>query len=117
MRNWLLRGAESGARNGPIELADANGNSERPDTMSDWSATYTNAGGSQSPVRRRDSFNGACLRAARVRGEVALMDDVSIAYLPRNVAPEVLSISVLPPGVRCCNSFKCRWIQTSIVGT
>src|SRR5207249_8614646 len=27
------------------------------------------------------------------------LDYVSIAYLPRNVAPEVLAISVLPPGV------------------
>src|SRR5207248_11675621 len=27
------------------------------------------------------------------------LEDVSLAYLPRNIAPEVLAIHVLPPGV------------------
>jgi len=88
--------------NGPIELQTRSGNSERPDTTwSDWSANYTDAGGSQisSPKARFIQWR-AVLRApsgARLRGPE--LDDVSIAYLPRNVAPEVLSISVLPPGV------------------
>lgn len=88
--------------NGPIELQTRSGNSERPDTTwSDWSATYTEAGGSQiaSPKARFIQWR-AVLRApsgARPRGPE--LDDVSLAYLPRNVAPEVLSISVLPPGV------------------
>jgi hypothetical protein len=29
----------------------------------------------------------------------AKLEDVSLAYLPRNVAPEVLAISVLAPGI------------------
>lgn len=87
---------------GPIELRTRSGNSERPDTTwSDWSATYTDAKGSQitSPKARFIQWR-AVLRGpggAR-RGEPAL-DDVSVAYLPRNVAPEVLAITVLPPGV------------------
>ena len=87
---------------GPIELQTRSGNSERPDTTwSDWSVTYTDAKGSQvsSPKARFVQWR-AVLRGggATRRGEPQL-DDVSIAYLARNVAPEVLAITVLPPGV------------------
>jgi hypothetical protein len=87
---------------GPIELQTRTGNSERPDTTwSDWSARYTEARGSQvtSPKARFVQWR-AVLRGpgAGHSGEPQL-DDVSVAYLPRNVAPEVLAINVLPPGV------------------
>jgi sugar lactone lactonase YvrE len=87
---------------GPIELQTRTGNSERPDTTwTDWSTAYTVADGSQivSPKARFIQWR-AVLRApnAGSPGHPEL-DDVSVAYLPRNVAPEVLSISVLPPGV------------------
>ena len=86
--------------NGPIELQTRSGNSERPDTTwSDWSATYNDAKGSQvaSPKARFIQWR-AVLRAAS-DGREPKLDDVSIAYLPRNVAPEVLAITILPPGV------------------
>lgn len=87
---------------GPIELQTRSGNSERPDTTwSDWSAPYTDARGSQvtSPKARFIQWRAALRRASGAgRGEPEL-DDVSVAYLPRNVAPEVLAITVLPPGV------------------
>jgi sugar lactone lactonase YvrE len=85
---------------GPIDLQTRSGNSERPDTTwSDWSTIYNDANGSQiaSPKARFIQWR-AVLRAAGARGEPKL-DDVSVAYLPRNVAPEVLAITVLPPGV------------------
>ena len=87
---------------GPIGLQTRSGNSERPDTTwTDWSTMYTDAAGSQivSPKARFIQWR-AVLRApnAASPGHPEL-DDVSVAYLPRNVAPEVLSISVLPPGV------------------
>ena len=88
--------------NGPIELQTRSGNSERPDTTwSDWSAMYTAAGGSQiaSPKARFIQWRAVLRAPAGARQGVPELDDVSIAYLPRNVAPEVLSISVLPPGV------------------
>jgi sugar lactone lactonase YvrE len=86
---------------GPVELQTRSGNSERPDTTwSDWSASYTDARGSQvsSPKARFIQWRALLRAKGNVRGEPSL-DDVSIAYLPRNVAPEVLAISVLPPGV------------------
>jgi sugar lactone lactonase YvrE len=86
---------------GPIQLQTRTGNSERPDTTwSDWSANYTDAKGSQiiSPKARFIQWRAALHGGAATRNEPQL-DDVSVAYLPRNVAPEVLAITVLPPGV------------------
>src|SRR2546421_1942338 len=87
---------------GSIELQTRSGNSDRPDmTWSDWSARYADAGGSQieSPKARFIQWR-AVLKSptASMRAEPKL-DDVSLAYLPRNVAPEVLAIAVLPSGV------------------
>src|SRR2546430_1734277 len=84
---------------GPIELQTRSGNSERPDrTWSDWSAAYKDSSGSQivSPKARFIQWR-AVLRATV--GVAPALDDVSVAYLPRNVAPEILSITTLPPGV------------------
>src|SRR5947209_14853829 len=84
---------------GPIELHTRSGNSERPDrTWSDWSAAYKDSSGSQivSPKARFIQWR-AVLRATG--GVAPALDDVSVAYLPRNVAPEILSITTLPPGV------------------
>ena len=86
---------------GPIELQTRTGNSERPDTTwSDWSAIYNDAKGSQiaSPKARFIQWRAALRATSGARGQPKL-DDVSVAYLPRNVAPEVLAITVLPPGV------------------
>lgn len=85
---------------GPIELQTRSGNSERPDTTwSDWSTAYSDATGTPigSPKARFIQWR-ATLRSGGGRGEPRL-EDVRLAYLPRNVAPEVLAITVLPPGV------------------
>ena len=88
---------------GQVELQTRSGNGERPDaTWSEWSAPYRDPAGAQvtSPRARFIQWR-AVLRApaGTGAGAEALMEDVSIAYLPRNVAPEVLSISALPIGV------------------
>lgn len=88
---------------GNVELQTRSGNSERPDmTWSDWSAPYTDPRGAQvtSPRARYIQWR-ARLRSAGAGGTTAQarLEDVSVAYLPRNVAPEVLSITVLPVGV------------------
>ncbi|HEY0321960.1 MAG TPA: hypothetical protein VGC66_13455 [Pyrinomonadaceae bacterium] len=87
---------------GSVELQTRTGNSERPDmTWSDWSAPYADPRGAQvaSPRARYIQWR-ARLRSTGTGGTAqARLEDVSIAYLPRNVAPEVLSIAVLPVGV------------------
>ena len=89
---------------GTVELQTRTGNSERPDmTWSDWSAPYRDPRGAQvtSPRARYIQWR-ATLRSTGAGGGASVparLEDVSIAYLPRNVAPEVLSITVLPVGV------------------
>lgn len=85
---------------GAVEVQTRTGNGERPDaTWSDWSAPYKDPEGNQiSSPRARFIQWRATVRAAGSGGP-SRMEDVSVAYLPRNVAPEVLSISALPIGV------------------
>ncbi|MEO7508729.1 MAG: PQQ-binding-like beta-propeller repeat protein, partial [Pyrinomonadaceae bacterium] len=83
---------------GLIELSTRSGNTERPDaTWSDWSAAYRDAQGTQiaSPRARFIQWR-ATLRSAARGGAVPQLDDVNIAYIPRNVAPEILSITIAP---------------------
>jgi hypothetical protein len=85
---------------GNVELQTRSGNGERPDsTWSEWSAAYRNADGTQvtSPRARFIQWR-AMLRSAGA-GAAAWMEDATLAYLPRNVAPEVLSVTSLPFGV------------------
>jgi hypothetical protein len=86
--------------NGNVELQTRTGNGERPDaTWSEWSGAYRNPEGSAiSSPRARFVQWRATLRSASGTGQT-WMEDVSVAYLPRNVAPEILSISSLPIGV------------------
>lgn len=86
---------------GQVEVQTRSGNGERPDaTWSEWSAPYRDPAGAQiSSPRARFIQWRAVLRAPAAGGVETRMEDVSVAYLPRNVAPEVLSITTLPIGV------------------
>jgi len=87
---------------GPIEMQTRSGNSERPDTTwSDWSVAYTDASGSQiaSPKARFIQWRAVLRAGNRGSAGEAKLEGVSLAYLPRNVAPEILAISVLAPGI------------------
>jgi hypothetical protein len=84
---------------GNAEVQTRTGNGERPDaTWSDWSPAYKDPNGNQinSPKARFIQWR-VTMRSAGPAG--ATVEDVSVAYLPRNVAPEVLSITALPIGV------------------
>jgi hypothetical protein len=83
---------------GSVEVQTRTGNGERPDaTWSDWSAAYRDPEGNQiSSPRARFIQWRATVRAS---GTQSWVEDVSVAYLPRNVAPEVLSITALPIGI------------------
>ena len=86
---------------GAVEVQTRSGNGERPDaTWSDWSESYKNPDGNQiSSPRARFIQWRATVRAGSASATPAWVEDVSVAYLPRNVAPEVLAITVLPIGV------------------
>ncbi|HYV12010.1 MAG TPA: hypothetical protein VE980_14010 [Pyrinomonadaceae bacterium] len=86
---------------GAVEVQTRSGNGERPDaTWSDWSPAYRNPDGNQiSSPRARFIQWRATVRASGSGGAPSSVEDVSVAYLPRNVGPEVLSITALPIGV------------------
>ncbi|HEX9918759.1 MAG TPA: hypothetical protein VGA87_06315, partial [Pyrinomonadaceae bacterium] len=93
---------------GAVELQTRTGNTERPDmTWSEWSAPYRDpAGAAVASPRARFIQWRAVLRApasgntaAAGAGGESRIEDVSLAYLPRNVAPEILSITTPPTGV------------------
>lgn len=80
---------------GNIELQTRAGNTEKPDeTWSQWSPAQRDPkGGAIASPKARYLQWRAVLRGA------ATLNDVSVSYLGRNIAPEVMSISVLPPNV------------------
>ena len=84
---------------GQVELQTRTGNTERPDmTWSDWSAPYRDpSGAGVSSPRARFIQWRAVLQPAG--GTDPRVEFVSVSYLPRNVAPEVLQIQVLPVGI------------------
>jgi sugar lactone lactonase YvrE len=84
---------------GQVELQTRTGNTERPDmTWSDWSAPHRDpAGAGVTSPRARFIQWRAVLRPAG--GTEPRVEYVNLSYLPRNVAPEVLQIQVLPVGI------------------
>jgi sugar lactone lactonase YvrE len=84
---------------GNVELQTRSGNGERPDaTWSEWSGSYRDPGGSPISSPRARFIQWRALLRSTGSGQT-WMEDASLAYLPRNVAPEVLSITSLPIGV------------------
>ncbi|MEO6725470.1 MAG: hypothetical protein ABIU20_10160, partial [Blastocatellia bacterium] len=82
---------------GSIELQTRSGNTATPDsTWSDWSAAITNADG--DAVKSQPS-RYLQWRATLKRGSVPpRLREVTVSYLPRNIAPKINSINILPVG-------------------
>lgn len=97
--SWgAIRWRASG-RTGQIEVSTRSGNTATPDeTWSAWSTAYTERDGEQieSPKARYLQFR-ATLSSDSGAGPV--LTSVTAAYLPRNLRPEVVSITVHPSGV------------------
>jgi hypothetical protein len=80
---------------GSVEIQTRSGNTEKPDeTWSGWISPGANAQVA-SPKARFIQWR-ATLRSGNAP---ARLDEVNVAYQPRNIAPEVLSITVLPANV------------------
>ncbi|MBS1796743.1 MAG: hypothetical protein JSS81_23125 [Acidobacteria bacterium] len=80
---------------GGVQFQTRSGNTERPnETWSAWSAPAADAKGAQiaSPKARYFQWRVTLRGAASLR-------EVSVSFLGRNIAPEVLSIQVLPTNI------------------
>jgi sugar lactone lactonase YvrE len=82
--------------NGNVTIQTRSGNTEKPnETWSAWSTAATDQKGVDvmSPKARYLQWR------AVLKGNGASLAEVSVAFIPRNIAPEVLSINVLPTNV------------------
>ncbi len=82
-----------------VEVLTRSGNTRTPDeAWSEWSAPYPNAEGSQisSPKARYLQWRAVLTGTA---GAAPMLTSLSSAYLPRNIRPQVASITIHPPGV------------------
>ncbi len=81
---------------GNIELQTRSGNTENPDeTWSAWSNSLSDQKGAQisSPTAKFLQWR------AILKNPNALLNEVNVSYLPRNIAPEILSIEILPTNI------------------
>jgi WD40 repeat protein len=82
-----------------VEIFTRSGNTRTPDdAWSEWAGPYANADGSaiSSPKARFFQWRAVLTGTATVS---PALTSVSSAYLPRNIRPQVASITVHPPGV------------------
>jgi hypothetical protein len=96
--SWGVIRWRASASPGEISVFTRTGNTATPDeTWSAWSKAYTNAGGEPivSPNARYLQFR-AVFTTTGAQGPI--LTSVTTAYLPRNLRPEVSSITVHPPG-------------------
>lgn len=92
---------------GNVQIQTRTGNTETPDlTWSDWSTAYSRADGEQisSPRARFIQWKAILKSSGQTSGTAksnssARLEAVTVAYLPRNQAPDVTAITVFPPGV------------------
>jgi hypothetical protein len=83
---------------GQIQITTRSGNTATPDeTWSAWSSAYEKADGQQMTSPNARYLQWRAVLTGDAAGSPALTS-VTAAYLPRNLRPEVLSITVHPPG-------------------
>ncbi|MEQ1911411.1 MAG: PQQ-binding-like beta-propeller repeat protein [Vicinamibacterales bacterium] len=80
-----------------IEMSTRSGNTETPDeTWSPWSSPYAAPGAPISSPKARYIQWRAALTGT---GDGPALTSVTTAYLPRNLRPQVRSVTVQPPGI------------------
>ena len=82
--------------NGNVTIQTRSGNTEKPnETWSSWSNAMSDPRGADvvSPKARYLQWR------ALLKATGATLTEVNVAFIPRNIAPEVLSVNVLPTNV------------------
>ena len=80
---------------GNVTIQTRSGNTEKPnETWSDWSANFADQKGAQIT-----SPKAKFLQWRAVLKGTATLNEINISYLPSNIAPEILSIQILPTNV------------------
>jgi sugar lactone lactonase YvrE len=83
---------------GNVQIQTRSGNSALPnESWTDWSSAYTNSKGTKinSPKAQFLQWR-AVLKSS---SENSILNEVNVSFLPRNISPEILSITILPTNV------------------
>jgi WD40 repeat protein len=81
-----------------IQVQTRSGNTATPDsTWSNWSTAYTHAAGDAITSERARFLQIRVILMGK-EGASPLLDSVATAYLQRNLRPQVVSVTVHPPG-------------------
>lgn len=79
---------------GGVQIQTRSGNTEKPEeTWSSWSPVNNPSSGQIASPRARYLQWRAVFKSS---ASAAVLNEVSASYLPRNIAPEILSIQILP---------------------
>lgn len=97
--SWGVIRWRASATPGEVTLSTRTGNTATPDeTWSPWSKEYENPGGEQIASPNARYLQWRAVLAARNSAQLPVLTSVTTAYLPRNLRPEISSITVHPPG-------------------
>jgi hypothetical protein len=84
---------------GEVTVSTRTGNTATPDeTWSAWSKEYENPGGEQIASPNARYLQWRAVLAAHNSAQLPVLTSVTTAYLPRNLRPEIASITVHPAG-------------------
>ena len=100
---WWGENAAPGKSSGGarIEFFARSGNTSDPENnWSAWAGPYSNAGGDKLDCPPARFLQWKAVLHGGNTGPAPEIDWVSVAYLPKNVAPDVTSIALQAPGVR-----------------
>lgn len=94
---------ENGATQGKVEFYARSGNTSDPqDNWSPWAGPYKDSGTAaiDCPPARFVQWKLVFLNGASDEGGIPSVSWVSLAYLPKNVAPAIDDIAIQDPGIR-----------------
>jgi sugar lactone lactonase YvrE len=99
---WGQTGAPAkNAGSARIEFHARSGNTSDPEsTWSAWSGPYSNAAGDKLDIPAARFVQWKAVLHGAAGGPVPEIDWVSVAYLPKNVPPNVTAIALQSPGIR-----------------
>lgn len=95
--NW---GRVAWVGEGSVEMQTRSGNTATPDsTWSDWSSPMSSSEGNaiQSPAARFLQWKATLKKTSAVASP--RLREITVSYLPKNIAPRITSLSILPAGV------------------
>jgi len=98
---WWGEGATNNKGSGRVEFYARSGNTSDPaNNWSTWAGPYSNPSGDKLDCPAARFIQWKAVQPGMTGKATPELDWVSLAYLPKNVAPEVTAIALQNPGIR-----------------